>query len=49
VRSRGYLLERADGGGQVAPDVGRPLSARDGNGGGRGGSRNGDADPASVG
>jgi two-component system OmpR family response regulator len=24
VRSRGYLLERSDGGGQVAPDPGRP-------------------------
>jgi hypothetical protein len=40
VRSRGYLLERADGGGQVAPDVGRPLAARD---------RNGDSDAAPVG
>src|SRR5690606_5351802 len=49
VRARGSPLERPDAGGQVAPEVGRPLSARDGNGGGRGGSRNGDADPASVG
>lgn len=27
VRSRGYLLERSDGGGQVAPDTARPLHA----------------------
>jgi hypothetical protein len=27
VRSRGYLLERADGGGQVSPDPGRPVQS----------------------